>query len=155
MNLTLVRDAALPYATLGTLGGLPQVLQTLELPWVQDPSGAPCGAPGRSCVPVGEYQLALHDTPAHPKTFALVNPDLGVYHEPGDVPAGTGACRVAILIHVANYASELEGCVGVGTARYKTPSQWMITQSAHAFTLLTQAVPWEVGHTLTITESFP
>jgi Family of unknown function (DUF5675) len=149
MDLTLVRDVAAASYTYGTLSygdGLP--LQTLELPWLPLP-GALCGRPDVSCVPAGVYQLALHDTPAHPHTWALVNAELNVFHESADAPPGGGTCRFACLIHVANIPSELEGCIGVGRTREtaRPPGIW---QSADAFRALQAAVPWMSGHTLTI-----
>jgi hypothetical protein len=151
VNLTLLRDAADATATLGTLlvSSGSMALQTLELPWVPALTVVvDCGKQGLSCVPAGTYQLALHDTLAHPRSFALVNPELGVYHEPGDVPAGVAAVRVAILIHVANYPSDLEGCIGVGMARHGPP--WMISNSSDAYSIFKTTVPWIEGHTLTI-----
>ena len=81
-----------------SLGGF----QTLELPYSQwvitDPivwtEGKPAdyegpdtidhvvpgGAPGRSCVPPGIYQLERHNTPHHPFTWALQ------YHPPEGCP---------------------------------------------------------------------
>lgn len=71
MNLFLRRDYSGEDCTLGilTVGSL--ALDTLELPWIADPS-CKGGHPEKSCVPAGTYLLALHDTPDHPRTFALV-----------------------------------------------------------------------------------
>lgn len=148
MDLQLVRDVAQVSYSYGTLTLDALTLQTLELGWAPEP-GAVCGRPDRSCVPAGAYQLALHDSPKHPKTWALVNPDLGLYHEPDDVPAGVTVCRIACLLHVANYPTELEGCIGVGRTRdtAQPPAIW---QSASAMALLQAALPWVDGHTLTI-----
>jgi hypothetical protein len=147
-DLTLVRDVATSNYTYGvlTLGDL--TLQTLELGWLPEP-GALCGRPDRSCVPAGVYDLVLHDSAKHPKTWALVNPDLGIYHEPGDAPAGVGLCRFATLLHTANWPSELEGCIGVGMVR-ETRQPPAIWQSVSALNLLRDALPWIEGHTLTI-----
>jgi hypothetical protein len=117
-------------------------LYTLELPWVPE-ADYPGGAPDRSCVPPGIYQLALHDTAKHPKSFALVNAALGVIHEPD---AAYPNARVACLIHVANFPRDLEGCIGVGTAS----GEDCIRNSVIAYGEFTRAVPWIAGHTLTI-----
>lgn len=118
------------------------VLATLELPWIADPD-FPGGAPDRSCVPPGLYTLALHDTPKHPKTFALVNRALGVIHEPD---ATFPNARVACLIHAANYPHELEGCIGLGTVA----DTCVVWSSQIALAKFKLAVPWVEGHTLTI-----
>jgi len=143
MDLELQRISSGPDCTQGVIV-LPDstVLYTLELPWVPE-DGFPGGAPDRSCVPAGKYDLALHDTPKHPKSFALVNRDLGVIHEPD--PTFPNA-RVACLIHVANYVSQLEGCIGVGLAY----SHCEISSSAAALALLNKFLPWVAGNTVNI-----
>lgn len=142
MNLTLQRTAQSNECTQGILSLPGSVLYTLELPWIDDPD-FPGGEPDRSCVPTGVYALALHDTEKHPKTFALVNEDLGVIHEPD---ASRPNARVACLIHVANFPNELEGCIGVGTAT----GTCTVRSSRMALEEFKEAVPWEAGHTLTI-----
>lgn len=153
MNLIVIRDAPLSTArTYGEMHWDPTeqiILQTLELPWVPDPDGAPGGHPMTSCVPLGAYQLVLHDTPKHPQTWALVNPALGIYHEPGDIPVGViGRC--ACLIHSANIVEQLAGCIGVGLTRSWLNGEPDIADSVNAFIELKSAVPWTDGHTLTI-----
>lgn len=150
MHLSLVRDIAGRVSTLGTLTAGELVIQTLELPWRPAPPPSLCGMRGRSCLPAGDYTLALHDTPKHPHTWALVNPTLGVYHEPGDVPHTAEFCRTACLIHIANYPDELEGCIGVGLRRSNAWGPWMILDSRKAFAALEAALPWTDDHTLTI-----
>lgn len=152
MNLLLVRDPLFCCLarTFGTLHWADDqiVLQTLERPWVPWDSG-PGGHPLISCVPEGTYDLVLHDTPEHPQTWALSNPALGVYHEPGDVPAGAMG-RTACLIHSANLVEQLAGCIGVGLTRSTLDGEPDIASSVNAFTELKEAVPWIDGHTLTI-----
>jgi hypothetical protein len=145
MNLILKRTARSTACTQGVLtlpGGLN--LQTLELTWLPNPD-APGGMPDLSCVPPGHYDLVLHDTPKHPRTFALVNPDLGVIHAPD--PAYPAA-RVACLIHIANVPAELEGCVGLGMSA----TECEVSSSAAALQAFNSQVPWETGHTLEITD---
>lgn len=149
MDLELIRDTVRVNFTYGTIRIGSLELQTLELPWSPEP-GALCGRPDRSCVPAATYQLAIHDSPAHPRTWALVNTDLNVYHElPPDLPAGCIA-RSACLIHVANYPSQLEGCIAVGRIRSDLTQPAAIWQSADAFRALQSVLPWTGGHTLTI-----
>lgn len=144
MNLVLLRDTALPTCTLGVLSVEAQTFQTLECPWVPGPPG---GTPGVSCVPVGTYQLIQHDTEAHPRSFALVNPDLHVYHL--QVPAGLPG-RATCLIHIANYVSELRGCIALGMERREVGTQWELNHSRIAVNRFYTLVPWTVGHTLEI-----
>ncbi len=149
MDLLLIRDYAGADGTLGTLQAGTLAVQTLELPWEPAPPPSLCGRPDVSCVPAGTYRLALHDSPAHPRTFALVNPALGVFHAIQDVTPGLKGCRTEVLLHSANYTSELEGCIAVGLTRQGShpPAIW---QSRAALTELMSAVPWVEGNTLTI-----
>jgi Family of unknown function (DUF5675) len=152
VNLLLTRDQPPPPAcTLGVFTVADLVLNTMERPWVPDPTGGAGGAPLISCVPPGLYQLVLHDTPEHPKTWALVNHELGVYHEPGDIPEGTIG-RYACLIHPGNYAADVEGCIAPGMTREWNGVLWMVTSSQVAMRQLQAAVPWTTGHTLQITD---
>jgi len=149
VNLTLIREPDDGKRTFGvmTVGGL--TLQTLERPWIEAPDGVPGGHPMTSCVPAGAYTLVLHDTPKHPQTWALVNPDLGVYHELADIPAGNQG-RVACLIHTANIVEQLAGCIGVGLTRSTLNGEPDVGASIMAFNELKAVVPWTAGHSLTI-----
>lgn len=144
MNLLLRRDVSAPDCSMGILTAGGVEVQTLERPWIADVN-SPGGAAGRSCVPVGTYSLEPHDSEAHPKTWALVNRDLGVIHEPD--PTMPNA-RVACLIHPANFVYELRGCIAPGLQR----AGHTVEQSRDAFARIKAAVPWMPGHTLTITE---
>lgn len=143
MNLILVRDLCAADCTMGQLTAGDTTVQVLERPWVPDPEGS-AGMAGRSCVPPGTYALELHDTEAHPRTWALVNRALGVIHEPD---ASMPHARVACLLHPANFVYELRGCVAPGLKRVGHTVQ----QSRDAFERIRSIVPWMPGHTLTIT----
>lgn len=146
MYLSLIRDTATASYCLGTLQAGSQQFQTLELPWMPDPVGRG-GKHQVSCVPPGLYQLVRHDTPTHPRSFALVNPDLDVYHEPGDVPPEKLAyARTAVLLHAANVPSQLLGCIGVGLHR----GIGCIQQSFDAMERFKLTVPWIPGHKIGI-----
>lgn len=142
MNLTLARDTDNGVCTLGALNINGSALQSLERPWVPGPAG---GTKGISCVPPGLYQLVRHDTEAHPRSFALVNEGLGVYHLA--VPPGKEG-RTACLIHVANFPNELRGCIALGMERAGNS----VSHSKIAIDRFYNAVPWIDGaHTLEIT----
>src|SRR5437588_8254213 len=90
MKLLLTRDNDIPPAPdhlYGVLEAGTLILQTMERPWIPEHGGAPCGEVGKSCVPVGTYDLVLHNSILHPKTFALENPALAVYADPHSIPA--------------------------------------------------------------------
>ena len=112
MILTLRRFADSPMGTFGRLT-LPDGWGcfTVERPWAQN-------KPGVSCIPVGTYQLKLDQ-----------------YHK-GGYPAYevTGVPnRARILIHRANRAEEVEGCIAPGTSLGSIQGEWAVTNSGTAF----------------------
>ena len=148
MNLLLQRDPSTDEHTYGVLRVDDWTLQTIERPWI--PADHLGGTNGISCVPCGTYQLVLHDTAAHPQTWALVNPDLGVWHDPIEVPPSGG--RSDVLIHPANMASQLLGCIAPGTDRKTLNGVAMVMQSRLAFSRIKAVLAWQPGHTLEITQ---
>jgi hypothetical protein len=141
VRLILHRDTDNGICTLGTMSVNGVLLQTLERPWIGGPPG---GTKGVSCVPPGLYRLVRHDTEAHPRSFALVNEELGVYHYAA--PPGQQG-RTACLIHVANWPSELRGCCALGMDRGENS----IARSKIAVDTFYAAVPWlDDTHTLEI-----
>jgi hypothetical protein len=138
VNLLLLRDKDDGACTLGMLKLSGHIWQAIERPWIPDPAHVG-GLQGRSCVPPGIYDLVLHDSEAHPETWALVNAVLGVTH-------WGPSQRSAVLIHPANFAAELRGCIAPGLIR----GSQSVLRSRDAFAQLKAALPWVNGHTLEI-----
>src|SRR5690349_2620025 len=114
MRITLRRERSTPEnkdCSLGLLFVGQLQITSIERPWI--PSDL-CkgGTKGISCVPLGLYKLVRHNTDAHPMTCALVNRDLDVVHLPGE--SDNPNARTAVLIHPANWAHELRGCIAPG-----------------------------------------
>ena len=86
----------------GTLEVDGTVFFTVEKPWKDN-------KPFESCIPEGDYSLVPHKSDKYGLCLAIVNNDIGVTHykEPDSV-------RYACLIHVANFPSDVLGCVGLG-----------------------------------------
>lgn len=149
MNLILHREKQQPPAddcTLGLLFVGQLTLCTIERPWVPSENGVG-GTKGVSCVPLGKYRLERHNTEAHPNTWALVNEELGVAHFPGTNPL----MRTAVLIHPANFAHELRGCIAPGTrASVDEAGRHMVQESRKAMKMIQDMVPWTDDHTLEI-----
>ncbi|ELJ8641941.1 hypothetical protein RUK84_002910 [Vibrio cholerae] len=97
-------------------------LKTVERPWKNNEAGI-------SCVPEGTYDLLPHESPKFGKCYALSAPTLGVtVYGPSQ--------RSHILIHKANYAEQLEGCIAPGTDFGVVSSQWAVLNSGTAFDYL-------------------
>jgi hypothetical protein len=153
VNLTLIRHAYLQDATLGYLYAGPLKLATLEEPWSADPDG-PGGQkrePGKreSCVPDGIYTLKPHNTPRFPNVWALVNPILGVYYQPTEIPAGQRWGRSAILIHAGNTTADILGCLLVGMRHGRIEDTPAVLDSRRALDQL-RATLGPGTHSLTI-----
>jgi hypothetical protein len=154
LTLHIARDLRTPHETLGYLSLRERKWPSLELPWVPSPL-SPAGMKGHSCVPPGEYRLVPHSTEAHPRVWALINPSLDIYHFDWDVPlARRGLARTVCLIHVANWASELEGCIAIGKERLKEANgTWMVSRSRDAINELRSCIGSSVDLRLIIQES--
>ena len=105
MRLELVRKIFSSRSTIGdmSIDGVPYC-KTLELPWRDNANNI-------SCIPEGAYKVAIDMSVAHHERWPHIM----------DVP-GRGGVR----IDIANYPSEILGCVAVG----KTAGVDSIGQSA-------------------------
>jgi hypothetical protein len=112
MKMFLRRWAGDAVRTIGTLTVGQFTFATVERPWLPtaDHSG---GTNRQSCVPVGTYAVIPHHSIHFPNTYAIVNPALHVWYQPGDIPEGKKG-RTAILLHVGNRVRDVVGCIGVG-----------------------------------------
>lgn len=152
MKLILIRDYNSTECTLGRLHisapGQDFECDTMERPWVPMP-GTRGGLSGKSCVPKGTYSLERHSSEMHPDTWALVNSDLDVIHyEDRNRPLA----RALVLIHPANYARELRGCIAPGQRRTIDENGFhMVTSSRLAMLDVRRFVlPYPGEHTLEI-----
>ena len=136
MSITalLTRTRHLDYCTLGRMAVGERSWPTIERPWIAG------DIIGRSCVPTGRYRLERHNSEAHPNTWALVNPALGVWHQPQDIPNGIAGGRCSILVHPANWAYELLGCIAPGKDHVQTKGLWGVTRSRDAMNEVTQVL---------------
>jgi hypothetical protein len=114
VHLTLKRSTGDSERTTGILQVGPAIFATIERPWIPHPDG-PGGLLRKSCVPLGTYRVRPHHSVNFPNTYALVNHELGVYYQPGDIPAGQKWGRSAILMHIGNRVEHVVGCIAVGT----------------------------------------
>ena len=112
-RLVLERCAYTPMGVFGTVA-LPdgaRPIWTVERPWINNKLS-------ESCIPDGLYRC-------EPRHFNRAGYDaVGVLDVPG---------RSDILIHKANTATDVQGCIGVGMALGVIGGSWAVAQSAVAF----------------------
>ena len=130
-HLILNRESPTATETRGRLSFSANVLYTIERPWI--PS-APGGQPFNSCVPAGDYKLVPFRRPNGDEVVALENHGLGVYLNQTDRPGTVG--RYLILIHSANWADQVNGCIAPGIARGLNNRGPMVTRSRDAVALI-------------------
>jgi hypothetical protein len=97
--------------------------------------------------------LVPHNSEAHPDTWALVNPQLDVMHWDSEVPPDrVGRVRTTVLIHPANYVTELRGCLAPGT-RAQLGASWSVQNSRAAFQRIHDLIARLTSTQLTIVEA--
>ena len=135
------------------------VLRTIEQPWVPNPNGAKGGKPFESCIPDGMYRLSPHERPtkegADAEVYIIHNDELGVYRFPQDHEEFFG--RNLCLIHKANWATQIQGCIAPGMTRYPMVDkrtgkiEQAVGHSGTAMAKLREALGREGHHILSIT----
>lgn len=110
------------YTDIATIGKMTfpsgKVFDTIELPWKGN-------AKSVSCVPEGVYTLRK-------RVSGVVNrTSRGKYELGWEVTNVAG--RTFIMIHIGNFTSNFEGCIGVGYGLGVVNNQWAILNSSKAF----------------------
>ena len=133
MNILELKRSYLDNGTFGKLShrGIP-IMHTVERPWLSNQRSI-------SCIPAGVYKLKRYTSTNYPSAFYLENTDLGV-----SLRGKTQ--RTAILIHVANFVKDVEGCIGPGMELH--PTTWGVSQSRVAMgelnKLIKEGEEWEL-----------
>lgn len=154
MNLTLIRHAYMNAATLGFLLIGDRKFATLEEAWTPDPDGPGGqkreGVLVESCIPDGTYELQPHDGTKFRDVWVMVNPRLGVYRSPADIPPGQKWGRSAVLIHSGNSTADIEGCCLVGSRHGIEQNRPFIFDSRKSLDAVRLALGRGQTHSLTI-----
>lgn len=98
--MILTRFISTDYGTFGKLYVGDKTFYTVEKPWQNN-------TPYTSCIPAGEYKLEPHNSLKYGDALFMVGN--GVEYQDSAT-----ARRFACLIHVANYESNVVGCIGLG-----------------------------------------
>ncbi len=134
MDITLIRYQSTSAGTFAKMVVGSETFYTVEKPWLNN-------KPFESCLPAGNYKLVPHKSPRYGNVFCIVNEDTGV-----TVHKEAWSKRYACLFHVANYARDVLGCVGVGKRHYNN----MVTKSKESLDKLYEIAPLSETHNLKI-----
>ena len=145
MDLYLKRDShSKAFGTFGVLTAGTLKLDTVEQDWENN-------KPNLSCIPNGTYILTCHESPHHGTCFIMENLALHIGKDEGDTK------RWGCLIHKANLASQLQGCIAVGMRRSFYKEQWSVSSSKTALGKLFEVLGDNPNtkHRLHISSNFP
>ncbi len=120
--LHLQRTRSTENGTFGALyiEGLP-MLYTVERPWLNN-------EPDVSCIPAGEYRLKLRNSPLITR---ITKGERSQGYEVTGVPG-----RSFVMIHPANLANELNGCIAPGMRLGEIDGVPAVLHSRQAFELI-------------------
>lgn len=124
MSTYMLRRRYFPCATFGEWFNEQgtRLCVTVERPWQNN-------RPNVSCIPEGEYTLHAHTSPSKGACLSIEAPTLGV--------TLTGpSLRTACLVHVANRAVELQGCIAPGERFGVIGGDWAVLNSRNALDAL-------------------
>lgn len=138
IHLHIHRYESTEHGTLSRVTIDETVLYGIEQPWRDN-------RPFYSCIPAGEYLLEPHTSPRFGPVWAFVGGS--VSHT-----CSNHLPRYSCLIHIANYAREVKGCLAVGMERRKGPQgEPKVYPSTPAVERLRELMPPDQVHRATIT----
>lgn len=114
---------------------------TVEKPWNDN-------IRSHSCFPNGVYELQPHDSPKYGKCFCVVGEHLK--HTLSECIADTD--RWGCLIHTANKAEEVKGCIGLGETLGALGHKWAVMNSRETVDRFHERVNLDIPHVLYVTE---
>ena len=107
------------------------LVYTLERPWLDN-------KPYESCIPPGDYELRPWTRPNRDNVFILSGGS--VCTTPDLIDPDKGLTRCLILIHVANRADQVQGCIAPGSGTYLDPAGYSVQNSRDGMTRLHHAL---------------
>ena len=122
IDVVLERFCYHPKGTLGVIKFAGDTFYTIERPWLDNAANV-------SCIPEGTYGVRWRESPKFGFTWELK-----------DVPA-----RTYILMHVANYSKDVQGCIGLGTTLMgDTIAVGNSRVAIERFEALTKDIQWQM-----------
>ena len=146
MKITLERIAHdKSFGTLGKLYIGDEVFPTIEQDWENN-------EPYKSCVPNGEYYLWAYNSPKYGDCYIIENESLNVAkYKKNNIK------RFGCLIHPANKASQLQGCIAPGMKIGVLDGDLAVLSSRNALGRIHELLKSNSSapHTIHITSNFP
>jgi hypothetical protein len=142
MNIQLVRHSYSKFGTFGILTFDDFKLHTVEQLWQNN-------APYKSCIPCGTYNLEYYSSQRHGDSFILSSDECNVGKFKGEHR------RFGCLIHAANFADQLQGCIAPGMSVGMIDDRLAVLKSKKSIIKMLSVLPKMEIHTLTITSSLP
>ena len=90
--------------------------------------------PFTSCVPTGRYELIPFSSKKYGEVLSLSNSENNIYVKKEDTVYVTD--RYGILIHSANWANQLQGCIAPGKDLSFSNNSFMVTNSKNTLSSL-------------------
>lgn len=157
VRLQLIREMMTAKACRGVLealdadGRLRCRLFTIERPWIPDSDGGLAGENSRSCIAEGTYAVDPFVRRNGDHVWIVSNAALDVFKTEDDIPESRlDKGRCLILIHAANRASELEGCIAPGRTWTIDDGEPIVTNSRLAMGDLHEILVGQSGVELVI-----
>ena len=123
IEIDLKRFAYHPKGTLGVIDYSGERFYTIERPWLDNTVRI-------SCIPEGVYNMGWRESPKFGETWQVQDVQNRTY----------------ILIHTANYAKEVQGCIGLGMGLMGDRVAVSSSRKAVAkFEELTRDVDWRLN----------
>lgn len=146
MHFTIDRFAHSPeFGTFGRITCGEEKFFSVEQDWENN-------QPFLSCIPNGDYIAEVFDSPRHGKSLILCNESLNIAKFP--TPNTT---RDGCLMHVANKASQVEGCVAPGMKMGMLDDELAVLNSGTALKRIFEILEasGDTQHSITISSNFP
>lgn len=121
--------------TAGIMSFASENIYTVERPWIcDDPEETRGGLPFESCIPEGLYEIRFFQRNNGDVVWSLENDRLGVFVRKEDRLYDTD--RYACLIHSANRADQVVGCVAPGLGALNRSGGYKVSYSREAMAAL-------------------
>jgi|TARA_B110000908_G_scaffold117875_1_gene138185 hypothetical protein len=121
-DIFLERFCYHPKGTLGVIKFAGETFYSVERPWLDN-------EPNVSCVPEGTYDVHWRESPKFGHTWELKDVENRTY----------------ILMHVANFPKDVQGCIGLGTSLMgDTVGVGDSRNAMKMFNALTKDIEWRI-----------